>query len=230
MCIRFPTLLDLMFTTSARAPLRMHWLRHPRPRRHLLVHRSRRCGARPIHNLRCLGSRRGSCCRNRGRCEVFLLLHRWHRNPGGGGGRGHNAVLVSLVVLFIAFCEASDPWLTQLLGGGREQCSNSILVHHRLVLIRHRVVHHRAVSIAVHVSSKSLMHIAPRDLANLGGGNLPVCKALELVMATLSVVVSDQIHKGVPEGSLRAEVHGHVNKIVLPEKTLAVEHRSEVVA
>mmetsp|Transcript_83050 Transcript_83050/g.211382 ORF Transcript_83050/g.211382 Transcript_83050/m.211382 type:complete len:317 (+) Transcript_83050:475-1425(+) len=102
-----------------------------------------------------------------------------------------------------------------------------ILEQDRAVMVRHGIVHQRAVAVALHVRVETLVRVAPAHATALAAGHGPLREAVEGAMQTLRILGSDHVDEGVAHRGVRAEVHGKIQKVERTKEALRVQQHHQ---
>mmetsp|Transcript_68732 Transcript_68732/g.201243 ORF Transcript_68732/g.201243 Transcript_68732/m.201243 type:complete len:246 (-) Transcript_68732:180-917(-) len=115
-------------------------------------------------------------------------------------------------------------------GRGRERDGHPCLQDQGLVDVRHPLVHHGAVPVALHQRGQALAVLAPGGGADLGAPDLPLGEALEPLQGSLRGAVARKVDQRVAEASPGAEVQGQVDQVVEAREPLGVQGLHEQAA
>jgi len=85
-------------------------------------------------------------------------------------------------------------------------------------------VHHRAIPVAFDVRPETLMRVAPANGAYLSAWDHPVREPIECLPEELSLLWFVEVDESIAKCHFCSEIHGHIHKVVLPSKPLAVDH------
>jgi hypothetical protein len=89
--------------------------------------------------------------------------------------------------------------------------------------VRHHVVHHRAIAVALNVGSKSLLlWMAPAHCADLLAPHCPAGEALKVLPHFFCHLRRYQVDKGIALSSMSLEVNGEIHKAELASKSFVV--------
>mmetsp|Transcript_50505 Transcript_50505/g.146811 ORF Transcript_50505/g.146811 Transcript_50505/m.146811 type:complete len:252 (+) Transcript_50505:110-865(+) len=102
--------------------------------------------------------------------------------------------------------------------------------HERLVVLRHGLVHERAVAIPRDMGLEALVRRAPGHTADLAAAQIPMREAVELAAESHGILRSHEIDERVAEGGMGAEVDREIKEVVPALKALRIDQVHKVVA
>mmetsp|Transcript_179933 Transcript_179933/g.437782 ORF Transcript_179933/g.437782 Transcript_179933/m.437782 type:complete len:279 (-) Transcript_179933:269-1105(-) len=97
----------------------------------------------------------------------------------------------------------------------------------RLPLVRHRAMHHRAISVPLHMRREALVWAAPVQGSNLAVQHRPVGKAIEAVPEKLRHGRGGEVDDRIAQPSLRGKIDRNINEIVCTCKSFGVNEVQE---
>ena len=114
-----------------------------------------------------------------------------------------------------------------LLGRPGEWLSDTVLEHYWLVLVRHTLMHHWAVSIALNMGFESLMGSTPAYFANLSSRQCPIRKAMENLPQFINSLAVHQVHESIAQICIAVEITGQVCKVIFAHQPMVIQHLQE---
>mmetsp|Transcript_13696 Transcript_13696/g.30423 ORF Transcript_13696/g.30423 Transcript_13696/m.30423 type:complete len:387 (-) Transcript_13696:403-1563(-) len=147
-------------------------------------------------------------------------------DSAGGLERTRSAPRLPLVSLHLV----ANAWRPGHLRRGRENCALTAFKDDGPVLIRHCVVHNRAVPVALHMSLEALVRVAPAYSADLPTGQHPIGESMEALPEARHNRRFHEVHERVAQASPGLEVDGQVDEVVEPLEAHSIEHRQEHLA